>query len=144
MGLDYEPLLGVDRGENAHKVWAADYVETDVEGHGTGIVHLAPTYGEEDFELAKEKGFPAVHTIDENGLFTEGEWQGRNVWSINKQIAKDMNRYSAATLTGDYAKMSDEERIEFHKSHDAEPNAPIWKVDYIKHSYPHCHRCGTS
>ena len=139
VGLEYQPLFE-DRGENAHKVWAADYVTTE---SGTGIVHLAPTYGEEDFQLAKEKGFPAVHTVDENGVFSEGVWQGRNVWSINKQIAKDMHRYSLATLTGEYAKMSDEERIEFHKSHDAEPDAPIWKVDYIKHSYPHCHRCGT-
>jgi len=139
IGLEYEPLFK-NRGKNAHKIWAADYVTTE---SGTGIVHLAPTYGEEDFALAKEKGFPAVHTIDENGVFTEGVWQGRNVWDINKQIAKDMNRYSLSTLQSEYADLSDERRIEFHKSHDAEPNAAIWKVDYIKHSYPHCHRCGT-
>lgn len=140
VGKSYLPLLDVDRGKNAHKVWAADYVSAE---DGTGIVHLAPTYGEEDFQLAREKGFPAVHTIDQNGYFTEGVWQGRNVWDVNKQIAKDMNRYSVATLTGEYAKLTDEQRIEFHKSHEAEPDAPVWKVDYIKHSYPHCHRCGT-
>ena len=139
VGLEYEPLFA-DRGENAHKVWAADYVSA---ADGTGIVHLAPTYGEEDFALAKEKCFPSVHTIDQNGVFTEGVWQGRNVWDINKQIAKDMNRYSLKTLTGEYTDLSDDERIEFHKTHDAEADAPIWKVDYIKHSYPHCHRCGT-
>jgi len=139
VGKTYEPLFE-HRGENAHKVWHADYVETEA---GTGIVHLAPTYGEEDFELANEKGFPSVHTIDENGMFTEGPWQGRNVWDINKQIAKDMNRYSMATLQGDYADLADEERIEFHKSHNPEVDAAIWKVDYINHSYPHCHRCDT-
>lgn len=42
IGLSYEPLLGVDRGERAHKVWAADYVSSE---DGTGIVHLAPAYG---------------------------------------------------------------------------------------------------
>jgi len=111
IGLSYEPLFGVDRGENAHLVWAADYVETEA---GTGIVHLAPTYGEEDFALAKEKSFPAVHVIDQNGFFTESDWEGQNVWAINKQIAKDLKERGV-----------------------------VWKIDYIRHSYPHCHRCGT-
>jgi isoleucyl-tRNA synthetase len=110
VGKSYEPLF-VDRGKNAHKVWAADYVSAD---DGTGIVHLAPTYGEEDFALAKEKGFPAVHTIDQNGYFTEGDWKGANVWEVNKQIAKDLHERGV-----------------------------VWKIDYIRHSYPHCHRCGT-
>ncbi len=111
VGKSYEPLLGVDRGENAHKVWHADYVSHE---DGTGIVHLAPTYGEEDFELAKRNKVPAVHTIDENGYFTESDWKGENVWHINKQIAKDL-----------YAR------------------GIVWKVEYVLHSYPHCHRCGT-
>lgn len=110
VGLEYEPLFA-DRGKNAHKVWAADYVTTE---SGTGIVHLAPTYGEEDFQLAREKGFPAVHTIDENGYFTEGEWKGEYVWDINKTIAKTLHEQGV-----------------------------VWKIDYIRHSYPHCHRCGT-
>ena len=110
VGESYEPLF-VDRGENAHKIWHADYVETEA---GTGIVHLAPTYGEEDFELAKKEGFPAVHTIDENGVFTEGDWEGENVWKINKTIAKDLKERGV-----------------------------VWKIEYIKHPYPHCHRCGT-
>ncbi len=110
VGVSYEPLF-VDRGQNAHKVWSADYVTTE---SGSGIVHLAPTYGEEDFALAKEKGFPAVHVIDENGVFTEGDWEGKNVWEINKQIAKDLKERGL-----------------------------VWKIDYIRHSYPHCHRCGT-
>jgi len=110
VGLSYEPLFA-DRGKNAHKVWHADYVETEA---GTGIVHLAPTYGEEDFELAKKEKFPAVHVIDENGFFTEGDWKGHNVWEINKQIAKDLKERGV-----------------------------VWKIDYITHSYPHCHRCGT-
>ncbi len=110
IGLSYEPLF-VERGENAHKIWHADYVETEA---GTGIVHLAPTYGEEDFVLAKKEGFPAIHVIDQNGFFTEGDWEGKNVWEINKQIAKDLKERGI-----------------------------VWKIDYITHSYPHCHRCGT-
>ncbi len=125
VGRSYEPLFGVDRGEGAHKVWAAPYVSHE---DGTGIVHIAPAYGEEDFELAKEKGIPVVHTIDENGVFTEGPWQGENVWEINKTIAKEMHRTSAS----DAGQCS------------VEPwRGSVWKIDYIRHSYPHCHRCGT-
>ena len=111
VGLEYEPLLGVDRGKNAHKVWAADYVSAE---DGTGIVHLAPAYGEEDFELAKKEKIPVVHVLDENGNYTEGDWEGTNVWEVNKQIAKDLKERGI-----------------------------VWKIDYIRHSYPHCHRCGT-
>lgn len=111
IGLTYEPLLGAHRGENAHKVW--EYPGLSAED-GTGIVHLAPTYGEEDFDLAKANNFPAVHVIDENGFYTEGQWKGENVWEVNKQIAKDLKEQGV-----------------------------VWKIDYIRHSYPHCHRCGT-
>ena len=110
VGKIYEPLFE-NRGENAHKVWAAPYVSHE---DGTGIVHLAPAYGEEDFELAKENGIPVVHTIDENGDFTESDWKGENVWEINKTIAKTLHE-----------------------------RGMVWKIDYIRHSYPHCHRCGT-
>lgn len=110
LGQSYEPLFA-NRGKGAHKIWHADYVETEA---GTGIVHIAPAYGEEDFILAQEKGIPVVHTIDQNGMFTESAWQGKNVWEINKQIAKDLKEQGI-----------------------------VWKIDYIRHSYPHCHRCGT-
>jgi len=111
IGLEYEPLLGVDRGENAHKVW--EYPDLSSE-EGTGIVHLAPAYGEEDFALAQANGIPAVHVIDENGLYTESDWLGQNVWEANKPIAKELHARGI-----------------------------VWKIDYYRHSYPHCHRCGT-
>ena len=122
VGLEYEPLF-IDRGEGAHKVWAAPYVSHE---DGTGIVHLAPAYGEEDFELAKEKGIPVIHTIDENGIFTEGPWQGENVWQINKTIAKKMH-----------------ESPEVNTGYLGNWQGSVWKIEYIRHSYPHCHRCGT-
>ncbi len=111
VGKKYQPLLGVDRGANAHKVWAADYVSNE---DGTGIVHLAPAYGEEDFELAKENNIPVVHVIDQNGFYTESDWVGQNVWEANKPIAKDLHERGI-----------------------------VWKIEYVRHSYPHCHRCGT-
>ncbi len=110
VGKSYEPLFE-DRGENAHKVWDADYVTLD---DGTGLVHLAPAYGEEDYALSREKGFPFVSNIDDNGLYKEGEWKGQNVWDANKPIAKELLARGI-----------------------------VWKIVYITHSYPHCHRCGT-
>ncbi|HYG84204.1 MAG TPA: isoleucine--tRNA ligase [Verrucomicrobiae bacterium] len=110
LGLNYVPLFA-NRGANAHKVWHADYVSED---DGSGVVHLAPAYGEEDFALAKENGIPVVHLIDENGFYTEGKWQSQNVWEVNKPIAKELHGQGV-----------------------------VWKIDYYRHSYPHCHRCGT-
>ena len=111
VGLSYEPLFPGHNDENAHKIWAADYVTTE---SGTGIVHIAPAYGEEDFALARKEKIPVVHVLDENGEYTETEWQGENVWAINKTIAKTLHE-----------------------------RGMVWKIDYIRHSYPHCHRCGT-
>lgn len=111
VGLSYKPLLGVRRGEHAHKIYAAEYVSAE---DGTGIVHIAPAYGEEDFNLAQANNIPVVHVIDENGFFTEGDWKGENVWESNKRIAKELKERGV-----------------------------VWKIDYIRHSYPHCHRCGT-
>jgi len=111
VGKQYEPLLGVDRGENAHKIWHADYVSLE---SGSGIVHLAPAYGEEDFMQAQQAKIPVVHVIDENGHYTESDWKGQNVWEANKPIAKELHRRGV-----------------------------IWKIEYYRHSYPHCHRCGT-
>lgn len=110
VGKNYEPLFD-NRGGKAHKIWHADYVSME---EGTGIVHLAPAYGEEDYTLSKENGFPFVSIIDENGFYKEGEWKGQNVWEANKPIAK--------ALYG---------------------RGVVWKVEYVTHSYPHCYRCGT-
>ena len=110
VGKEYEPLFE-NRGDNAHKIWDADYVTLD---DGTGLVHLAPAYGEEDYVLAKQYNFPVVSDIDDNGFYTSGEWKGEQVWEANKAVAKALHERGV-----------------------------VWKIDYIRHSYPHCHRCGT-
>lgn len=110
IGKKYEPLFE-DRGDKAHHIWHAEYVSTE---SGSGVVHISPAYGEEDFALAKEKGFPVVSNIDDNGFYTSGEWEGQNVWEANKPIAKTLHERGV-----------------------------VWKIEYYRHSYPHCHRCGT-
>lgn len=110
VGKSYEPLFA-DRGERAHKVWHADFVHAE---EGTGIAHQSPAYGEEDYELSKANGVPLVLDTDEEGFYVEGEWQGKQVWDTNKEIAKTLYERGL-----------------------------VWKIDYIQHPYPHCHRCGT-
>ena len=110
VGRRYQPLFE-DHGSKAHRIYHADYVSLE---EGTGIVHIAPAYGEEDFELAQLEGIPIISKVDDNGLYTSGQWKGQLVWAVNKQIAK--------TLLD---------------------QGTVWKIEYIKHSYPHCHRCGT-
>lgn len=110
IGKKYEPLFG-DRGENAHKIWSADYVTVD---SGTGIVHIAPAYGEEDFDLGKRKKIPVVHIIDDNANYTETEWVGQNIWDVNKIVAKTLHEKGV-----------------------------VWKIEYIRHEYPFNPRTGS-
>ena len=109
IGQEYAPLFS-DRGRNAHKVWHADYVSLE---SGSGLVHLAPPYGEEDYALAKEKGFPSVHVLDDYGRYTETEWEGQDVWESNKPIAKALYERGV-----------------------------VWKIEYYRHQYPHNPRTG--
>ena len=109
VGRSYVPLFA-SHGERAHRVWGADYVTIE---DGTGIVHTAPAYGEDDFSLSQKNKIPVVHVIDEYGNFTETEWQGQNIWDVNKLIAKTLLERGIA-----------------------------WKIDYIRHEYPHNPRTG--
>ena len=109
VGLGYEPLFA-NRGPQAHHILAADFVSSD---EGTGIVHQAPAYGEDDYELCQKHGVPTVSLVDENGDYTEGPWQGQNIWAVNKEIARTLQQQGKAL-----------------------------KIEYIRHEYPHCHRCG--
>lgn len=106
----YEPLLE-NHGANAHRILDAEFV---TEEDGSGVVHIAPAYGEDDFNLAQEQNLPVVHMVDEVGNYASGRWQGKNIWETNKEIAKTLVEEGTAL-----------------------------KVEYIKHEYPHCHRCGT-
>lgn len=110
VGRTYQPLF-INHGPAAHRILAADFVTTD---DGTGIVHEAPAYGEEDYDLCKKEGIPIVSLVDGDGHYTEGPWLGKNIWEVNKEIAKTLLAEGRAL-----------------------------KIDYIKHEYPHCHRCGT-
>ena len=110
VGKRFEPLFE-NRGPAAHKILHADFVTTE---DGTGIVHIAPAYGEDDYELCRKNDVPVLSLVDGDGNYTEGRWLGRNIWEVNKEIAKTLLEESRAL-----------------------------KIEYIRHEYPHCHRCGT-
>lgn len=110
IGKRFEPLFE-NRGPAAHKILHADFVTTD---DGTGIVHIAPAYGEDDYELCRKNDVPVLSLVDGDGNYTDGRWLGRNIWEVNKEIAKTLLEEGRAL-----------------------------KIEYIRHEYPHCHRCGT-
>ena len=107
VGKAYQPLdTGSTWPENdkIHTIYAADFVSHE---SGTGIVHIAPAYGEDDFELAKSYGISAFHVIDDNGYYVDSNYKGLEVWENNKFIAKDLKEKGV-----------------------------VWKIEYIRHEYP--------
>ena len=70
VGLEYEPLFDIPelKSDTAYKVYAADFVSTT---DGTGVVHTAVMYGEDDYNLGTAVGLPKVHTVNEQGKFTD-------------------------------------------------------------------------
>jgi isoleucyl-tRNA synthetase len=118
-GKEYESLfdfvdLSKESGKKAYYVTDADFVTTE---DGTGVVHTAVMYGEDDFALGKAKDLPAVHTVDEKGQFNElvKPWVGEKV------------------------KESDAKIIEYLKEHNL-----LYKTEQTTHSYPFCWRCDTA
>ncbi|MEK7660090.1 MAG: class I tRNA ligase family protein, partial [Patescibacteria group bacterium] len=69
-GLHYEPLFQIEGATNdaSHRVYGAEFV-TDTDG--TGIVHIAPMYGVDDYALGKSAGLPSVHTVMDTGVFSD-------------------------------------------------------------------------
>ena len=122
VGKKYKPLFGdmskeaietrLDNGETIviplargeYQIYAADFVQLE---SGTGIVHIAPAYGEDDFELAQRNNIPVIHVIDDNGYYVDSSYKGLEVWQNNKFIAKDLKEKGV-----------------------------VWKIEYIRHEYP--------
>lgn len=124
VGMEYEPLYpylktALDkRGDGvskAFKVYEADFVTTT---DGTGIVHTAVMYGQEDFELGTKIGLPKMHTVDDAGHFIQGTdfLEGRFV--KDEQVAIDIIK-------------------------DLAHRGLLFKKEKYEHSYPHCWRCKT-
>jgi len=113
-GTEYiMPYASLEKQKNSpHKVVMWDLAS---EEDGTGIVHIAPGCGTEDFELGKEKKLPAISPLDEAGCYQEGyeEFSGMKYSEANKKVIEEL----------------DQRRF-------------IYKLVPYKHRYPHCWRCG--
>lgn len=117
LGWGYQPLFNVPKlqGPKSYKVYYADFVTTT---DGTGVVHTAVMYGEDDYQLGEQIGLPKFHTVDEAGNFVS----------------------DVAELAGQYVK-AEETEIEIFK-HLKKNNNLVKKQKY-EHEYPHCWRCST-
>lgn len=105
--------------KNGWKIYAADFVTTD---EGTGVVHIAPAFGEDDMRLGKEKKLPFVQHVGMDGTFTGelGALAGLHVKPIGDHQATDVAIIKYLAQQGAL----------FHKQK-------------YEHSYPHCWRCDT-
>lgn len=124
IGLEYEPLYVAENKENkkAFYVVAGDFVSTE---DGTGIVHIAPAFGEDDARVGQENNLPTLLTVNEQGKILEGfNIPGEGI-PVKKK--NDKNRYAVDDLI-----------IE-----DLKKRNLFFKEEVYEHEYPFCWRCDT-
>ena len=115
-GKSYEPLFDYYKSEKSNggfKICLADFVTTD---EGTGIVHIAPMFGEDDYNLSQKYSLPLVQHVKMDGTF--------------KEEVKD--------FAGKFVKGQDQNVVEFLRNAGLE-----FSHENYRHSYPHCWRCDT-
>lgn len=114
LGEEYEPLFSfVNPEKKAYYVTAGDFVTlTD----GSGIVHIAPAFGEDDFNIGKKYDLPMIQLVDTQGNFKESveQWKGMFVKDADKHIIKEL-----------------------------ESRGLLFMEEKHEHSYPFCWRCDT-
>ena len=112
VGIKYEQLMPFVKVEGkCHEVIADNYV-TAVDG--TGVVHIAPAFGDDDNRVCQKNGVGFINPVGEDGCYTEGPWKGRLVTDKDLEI----------------------EIIKWLKENDK-----LFKKIKITHDYPHCWRC---
>ena len=111
---EYEQLMPfIKPDKKAFFVTCADYVTIE---DGTGIVHTAPAFGEDDYQTGRRYNLPVINPVDETGKYTDTPWVGRFVMEDGLDV--DIMKYLAE---GD----------------------KIFAKEKMVHNYPHCWRCGT-
>ncbi|MBU1870765.1 isoleucine--tRNA ligase [Patescibacteria group bacterium] len=118
VGLKYEPIYNLNNNEiiksdKTYKVYAADFVTAE---NGTGIVHIAPNFGEDDFRLGEKVKLPMINLMDENGVYLEssGQWNGYYFKKANRDVLLDLEKRGIIFSSFDFT-----------------------------HTYPFCYRCNT-
>lgn len=115
-GVAYEPLFtAAYEAEGEEKpIWHAGIDTYVSDSDGTGIVHTAPAFGEDDMRVSRRYGWPVLLGIDPEGKHRFGAWEGQFFRDANTPIMRDLK---AREL--------------------------LWREKNFLHSYPHCWRCGT-
>ncbi|MEE9268764.1 MAG: isoleucine--tRNA ligase, partial [Candidatus Krumholzibacteria bacterium] len=114
VGVRYEPLFDFFKDEeNAFVVLGADFVSLE---DGTGIVHVAPAFGEDDYRLCQTVGIPIVQPVTSTGTFTDAvtPWAGKWIKDADPLIIKALDE-----------------------------GGKLYRSERVKHSYPFCWRCAT-
>ena len=121
IGLEYKPLMcnfsKEERKKNTYKVVAADFVSSS---DGTGIVHIAPAYGEMDYELSLEQDVDFIDLLDEGGYYLETAKKWLNEMGVRDTDESGIELWAANKFI---AKVLEEKGI-------------VYKIEYIKHEYP--------
>ena len=108
--MEYEQLIpSIDVKGKAFFVTCDSYVTMS---DGTGIVHIAPAFGEDDANVGKKYKLPYVNPVAEDATYTEGLWKGMNIFEADLEVVKWLKE-----------------------------NDKLFKKQKIKHDYPHCWRC---
>lgn len=109
---EYEQLLKfLEPDKKAFYVICADYVTTE---DGTGIVHIAPAFGEDDYQTARGYDLPMLKPVDDDGKFTDTPWKGQFVIDADHDV------------------------LHYLMDHDL-----LFAKQKMLHNYPHCWRCHT-
>ncbi len=108
-----EPFVEPEKGKNAFIVTCMDYVSTE---DGTGIVHTAPAFGEDDYNCGRKYNLAVMQPVDERGCYTDTPWKGRFVMEDGLDV--DIIKYLAQ-------------------------DNKIYAKQKLEHAYPHCWRCDT-
>ena len=110
--MEYEQLIpSLTVNKKAFYVTCDEYVTME---DGTGIVHIAPAFGEDDSKVAKKYDLPYLNPVGEDGIYRDGLWKGMSVFDADLEVIK-------------YLKANDK----------------LFKKQKMLHNYPHCWRCGT-
>lgn len=107
------PELSIKENKKAFIVTCADYVTME---DGTGIVHIAPAFGQDDYEVGLKYDLAVLNPVGEDGCYTEGPWKGRLV--VDSELEIDIIKYLAS-------------------------KDKLFKKQKMNHDYPHCWRCKT-
>ena len=112
--MEYEQLLPIVKVPgHAFFITCADYVTME---DGTGIVHIAPAFGQDDYEVGLKYNLPMINPVDEAGCYKEGPWKGRLV--VDPELEIEIIKYLAG-------------------------EDKLFKKQKMVHNYPHCWRCKT-